>query len=185
MVYSDDTLINNIIVTFCPPPPHTHTHTVIDQIRTVVGQAQLLMTKKMKQYVGLVTQAQHNDKKTSDEDLQVYMHILYYCTVLSGSVYSGTPLIQTCVFLYSLYMYIGWCLEVCLSCICIVGALFIICFSFILILSYFHSRVSGTWCQSKWTMCVASLSVWQNWNETTGNSHTWNRTEPRNKERYI
>ena len=66
----------------------------------------------------------------------------------------------------------------------IVDALFIICFSFILILSYFHSRVSGTWCQSKWTTYVASLSVWQNWNRTTGNIHMWNRTEPRNKERY-
>ena len=39
------------------------------------------MTKKMKQYVGLVTQAQHNNKKTTDEDLQVCMYILIYTTV--------------------------------------------------------------------------------------------------------
>ena len=103
----------------------------------------------------------------------MYVHCRYpFHNLLHFQSEAHSPVVACTLKLY-MYMYMY-----------IVGVLFIICFIFILILSYFHSRVSGTWYQSKWTTYVASLSVWQNWNGTTGNIHMWNRTEPRNKERY-
>ena len=49
--------------------------TVVDRVRVVVGQAELLMRKKMKQYLGLVTGAeeQTDGGNTTAEDLQVWL----------------------------------------------------------------------------------------------------------------
>ena len=43
----------------------------VDQIRTTVCQAQLLMRKKMRQYFGLVDTAERGEEKMFAEDLQV------------------------------------------------------------------------------------------------------------------
>lgn len=54
--------------------------TVLGQIRTTVCQAQLLMRKKLKQYMDLVEQAQDPsvEKRANADDLQV--STLYTCT---------------------------------------------------------------------------------------------------------
>lgn len=48
-------------------------HTVLGQIRTTVCQAQLLMRKKLKQYMSLVDEAQDPtvEKRANADDLQV------------------------------------------------------------------------------------------------------------------
>ena len=55
---------------------------VLGQIRTTVGQAQLLMRKKLKQYLSLVEQAQDLtvEKRANADDLQVRSPIVYKYT---------------------------------------------------------------------------------------------------------
>ena len=62
------------LLTLPPSLPLSHTLSVIDQIRTVC-QAELLMKKKMKQYLGLVNNVETDGDNTTAEDLQVkYTH---------------------------------------------------------------------------------------------------------------
>ena len=73
-------IISCVYVCMCP------ICVVVDQIRTVVGQAELLMRKKMKQYLGLVTGAEDGSDcgNTSAQDLQV--HTCLYCSSIHISV---------------------------------------------------------------------------------------------------
>ena len=59
-------------------------YTAVDGIRVTVGQAELLMRKKMKQYLGLVTGAEDmtDGGNTTAEDLQV-------CALLQRSSFGG------------------------------------------------------------------------------------------------
>ena len=53
---------------------------VLGQIRTTVCQAQLLMRQKLKQYIGLVGQAEHGggEQPTKVEDLQGFWDMVYF-----------------------------------------------------------------------------------------------------------
>ena len=66
-LYKQDTFI-----IYTPSLPLSHTLSVIDQIRTTVCQAELLMKKKIKQYLGLVNNAETDRDNTTAEDLQVF-----------------------------------------------------------------------------------------------------------------
>ncbi|KAL5474412.1 hypothetical protein EMCRGX_G026356 [Ephydatia muelleri] len=55
-------------------------NSILGQIRTTVCQAhaQLLMRQKLKQYIGLVGQAEHGEQPTKVEDLQGFGDMVYF-----------------------------------------------------------------------------------------------------------
>lgn len=60
--------------------PEDQQEEVLGQIRTTVCQAQLLMRQKLKQYIGLVEQAEHGggEQPTKPEDLQGFWDMVYF-----------------------------------------------------------------------------------------------------------
>ncbi|KAL5474401.1 hypothetical protein EMCRGX_G026343 [Ephydatia muelleri] len=60
--------------------PEERQEEVLGQIRTTVCQAQLLMRQKLKQYIGLVGQAEHGggEQPTKVEDLQGFWDMVYF-----------------------------------------------------------------------------------------------------------